>query len=345
MPYTRAALRAHPFHRPGARALPHDGAHPRVRERGGGGEQGRRRRLRREPRRRRACAARCTCRPARRRWPPASARISTRTDSDHLDAPRPRPHARQGRRWSAMMCELFGRASGCNGGKGGSMHIADFSVGMLGANGVVAAGMPIAVGAAHALKLQRRARSRRLLLRRRRDQPRAVPRGAELGRDLRAAGAVRLRGQPLLGHHRDRGDDGRRGRARARAGDRHAGRARSTATMSRRSTPLPRRSSRKCAPGRARVPARDHLSREGPRVGRPGGVPRRRRGGAGARGRPARRSRPSKLAALGAPPVEVERSASEEVRAPRSRPRARRRGRTARAAYADVQDTGAGRWR
>jgi acetoin:2,6-dichlorophenolindophenol oxidoreductase subunit alpha len=53
------------------------------------------------------------------------------------------------------MCELFGRASGFNGGKGGSMHIADFSVGMLGANGVVAAGIPIAVGAAHALKIQR----------------------------------------------------------------------------------------------------------------------------------------------------------------------------------------------
>jgi len=53
-----------------------------------------------------------------------------------------------------MMCELFGRASGYNSGKGGSMHIADFSVGMLGANGVVTAGLPIAVGAAHALKLQ-----------------------------------------------------------------------------------------------------------------------------------------------------------------------------------------------
>jgi len=53
-----------------------------------------------------------------------------------------------------MMCELFGRATGFNGGKGGSMHIADFSVGMLGANGVVAAGIPIAVGAAHALKLR-----------------------------------------------------------------------------------------------------------------------------------------------------------------------------------------------
>jgi pyruvate dehydrogenase E1 component alpha subunit len=55
-----------------------------------------------------------------------------------------------------MMAELFGRATGHNGGKGGSMHIADFSVGMLGANGVVAAGLPIAVGAAQALKLQGR---------------------------------------------------------------------------------------------------------------------------------------------------------------------------------------------
>jgi pyruvate dehydrogenase E1 component alpha subunit len=53
-----------------------------------------------------------------------------------------------------MMCELFGRATGYNKGKGGSMHIADFSVGMLGANGVVAAGLPIAVGAAHALKVR-----------------------------------------------------------------------------------------------------------------------------------------------------------------------------------------------
>ncbi len=54
---------------------------------------------------------------------------------------------------SRMMCELFGKATGFNGGKGGSMHIADFSVGMLGANGVVAAGLPIAAGAAHAQKI------------------------------------------------------------------------------------------------------------------------------------------------------------------------------------------------
>ncbi len=55
----------------------------------------------------------------------------------------------------AMMRELFGRAGGTCGGKGGSMHIADFGVGMLGANGVVGANIPIAVGAAQALKLRR----------------------------------------------------------------------------------------------------------------------------------------------------------------------------------------------
>ncbi len=52
-----------------------------------------------------------------------------------------------------MMAELYGRASGYCSGKGGSMHIADFSVGMLGANGVVAGGIPIGCGAAQGLKL------------------------------------------------------------------------------------------------------------------------------------------------------------------------------------------------
>jgi len=52
-----------------------------------------------------------------------------------------------------MALELFGREGGYCRGKGGSMHIADFSVGMLGANGVVSGGIPIAVGAAQGLKL------------------------------------------------------------------------------------------------------------------------------------------------------------------------------------------------
>ncbi|MGE3536949.1 MAG: thiamine pyrophosphate-dependent dehydrogenase E1 component subunit alpha [Candidatus Tectimicrobiota bacterium] len=52
-----------------------------------------------------------------------------------------------------MMAELFGRSNGYCRGKGGSMHIADFSVGMLGANGIVGAGLPIATGAALAAQL------------------------------------------------------------------------------------------------------------------------------------------------------------------------------------------------
>jgi len=47
-----------------------------------------------------------------------------------------------------VMAEMFAKATGCCRGMGGSMHIADFSVGMLGANGIVAGGIPHAVGAA-----------------------------------------------------------------------------------------------------------------------------------------------------------------------------------------------------
>lgn len=54
----------------------------------------------------------------------------------------------------AMLRELLGRVGGTCGGKGGSMHIADFEVGMLGANGVVGANIVIAAGAAHAVKLK-----------------------------------------------------------------------------------------------------------------------------------------------------------------------------------------------
>ena len=54
---------------------------------------------------------------------------------------------------AAMMAELFGKSTGTCKGKGGSMHIADFAVGMLGANGVVGGGIGIAVGAAQGARL------------------------------------------------------------------------------------------------------------------------------------------------------------------------------------------------
>ncbi|OGO20556.1 MAG: pyruvate dehydrogenase (acetyl-transferring) E1 component subunit alpha [Chloroflexi bacterium RBG_16_50_11] len=53
-----------------------------------------------------------------------------------------------------MMAEIYGKKTGYCKGKGGSMHIADFRIGMLGANGIVAGGLPISAGAALAAKLE-----------------------------------------------------------------------------------------------------------------------------------------------------------------------------------------------
>jgi TPP-dependent pyruvate/acetoin dehydrogenase alpha subunit len=55
----------------------------------------------------------------------------------------------------SAMAELFGRETGACRAKGGSMHICDFSKGILGANGIVAAGIPIAVGAGLSIKFRK----------------------------------------------------------------------------------------------------------------------------------------------------------------------------------------------
>jgi acetoin:2,6-dichlorophenolindophenol oxidoreductase subunit alpha len=52
-----------------------------------------------------------------------------------------------------MMAEIFGKRDGYCKGKGGSMHIVDFSLGILGANGIVGAGLPIATGSALAAQI------------------------------------------------------------------------------------------------------------------------------------------------------------------------------------------------
>ncbi len=54
-----------------------------------------------------------------------------------------------------MFAELMGRDAGTNRGRGGSMHIADPTIGIFGANGIVGAGLPIAAGAAAAAQLRR----------------------------------------------------------------------------------------------------------------------------------------------------------------------------------------------
>ncbi len=61
----------------------------------------------------------------------------------------------KGAAMKAMVAELFARSDGMCRGKGGSMHIADFSIGMLGANGVVAGGFGLVAGAALAARLRK----------------------------------------------------------------------------------------------------------------------------------------------------------------------------------------------
>ena len=56
---------------------------------------------------------------------------------------------------NAMMAELYGKSTGTSKGKGGSMHIFDYSIGMLGANGIVGAGAPLAAGAALSAKYRK----------------------------------------------------------------------------------------------------------------------------------------------------------------------------------------------
>ncbi|QND44397.1 thiamine pyrophosphate-dependent dehydrogenase E1 component subunit alpha (plasmid) [Rhizobium lusitanum] len=53
-----------------------------------------------------------------------------------------------------FFAEILGKATGLCKGRGGSMHVADLKIGMLGANGIVGAGIPITTGSALALKLQ-----------------------------------------------------------------------------------------------------------------------------------------------------------------------------------------------
>lgn len=56
---------------------------------------------------------------------------------------------------TAMLCELYGKAGGCSGGYGGSMHLVDRSVGFMGSTSIVGGTIPIGVGLAFAKKLRK----------------------------------------------------------------------------------------------------------------------------------------------------------------------------------------------
>jgi pyruvate dehydrogenase E1 component alpha subunit len=88
----------------------------------------------------------------------ASGVCATLHDDDHITSTH-RGHGHlvaKGGDFNRMMAELMGKSGGYCKGKGGSMHISDLSLGMLGANGIVGAGSPIAVGAAFANKYRKR---------------------------------------------------------------------------------------------------------------------------------------------------------------------------------------------
>jgi TPP-dependent pyruvate/acetoin dehydrogenase alpha subunit len=85
--------------------------------------------------------------------------VSTQLRADDLITTTHRGHGdmiAKGAAVEGMIAEIYARAGGLCKAKGGSMHVADLSIGALGANGIVAAGMPIAVGAALSLKRQGR---------------------------------------------------------------------------------------------------------------------------------------------------------------------------------------------
>ena len=96
---------------------------------------------------------------------------------------------------NAVMAELFGKLEGCSHGYGGSMHLYDVERGNLGANAVVAGGIPSIVGAGLAFKLRDEPRVARRVLRRRRDEHRHLPRGAQPRPALEDADGLRLREQ------------------------------------------------------------------------------------------------------------------------------------------------------
>jgi pyruvate dehydrogenase E1 component alpha subunit len=84
--------------------------------------------------------------------------ISNLTHKDYIETTH-RGHGHtiaKGADLKKMMAEIFGKKAGFCKGKGGSMHIADFSVGMLGANGIVGGGYTLATGAGLACKMQKR---------------------------------------------------------------------------------------------------------------------------------------------------------------------------------------------
>ncbi len=326
----------------------HHAAHPRLRGRGRTPSQGGVAAFGASTDQAARCAARCTCRPARRRWPPACAH-HLRADDLLTSTHRGHGHTlAKGADTTRMMCELFGRATGSNGGKGGSMHIADFSVGMLGANGVVAAGHPDCGGRGAC------AEARKARLPSSRASSATAPstagpflEGLNWAASLRSAGAVRLRRQPLVGHHGHRRDDGGRRRGGARMGHRRRRRQVDGNDVEAVCDAAQRAARRDARRRGAALAARTDLSRQGSRVGGPGALPRRGRAMPRTAKRPDRtgrialRAKPARTADDAA---DVRPEARAEIEMAHAAGRRRAEWPAAASAFADVRTQERARW-
>ena len=123
-----------------------------------------------------------------------------------------------------MMAELYGKVTGTCAGRGGSMHIADFSLGMLGANGIVGGGFGLAAGAALAATFLGRSDVTLCFF-----GDGAINKGTfheamNFTRLRKLAGRLPLREQPVRPVHRGRADDRGRRPCRPRRRLWHAGR-------------------------------------------------------------------------------------------------------------------------
>ena len=125
--------------------------------------------------------------------------IAALRDDDYLTVTyRGHGHAlARGVSMESCFAELMGRSTGCCKGVGGSMHFTDVDKGLLGAFAIVGAGLPVAVGAAYSAQAPGPRSRRADVLRRRRDEHRHVPRGAQHGRGLEGRRRVHHREQPL----------------------------------------------------------------------------------------------------------------------------------------------------
>ena len=117
---------------------------------------------------------------------------------------------------NSLMAELFGKATGCIKGKGGSMHFFDEELGMLGGNGIVGSHIPVATGVAFAQKYRNEKKVTLGFFGDGAAQQGAVHEAMNLRRTMAPAGDLCSRKQPIRHGHIRRAFERHEGTAQAR---------------------------------------------------------------------------------------------------------------------------------